>query len=438
LPLGALCVVTALRKESFPVDFLDVDGLRLSKEEVLRAIRGCKPKVVGLSALATLYNYVAWISEEIKKIDPAITIVLGGTLASSSYSFVLRTTRVDICVLGEGEVTAPELMRCLESGGMLEKVHGIAYTRDGEVCTTPQRALIEDLDTVAELDLSMVDFSRYIRPGTIIASRGCSNRCLYCYQQFKGVRTRSPESLYREISLLKNKYGVKFFTFLDSYLMSEKAFIERLCSLLKPLRIQWDCYGRLDKVNKELLAVMRDAGCIRINYGIESLHQKILDAMNKRITVEEIEKNLTVSMRSGIKEICGSFIIGYFKETEETLAHTIQEAKRWKIYAAGFYLTPFPGTYVYDEAFKKKLIASEHEYFTRHLGRGDEFESISNKFYINCSEMSDEALTKGYARFEKELLRTPSFPARVKHYIAGKFAKGKKYLKEALIDVVEE
>lgn len=414
IPIGLLYVESALTKNDVAVDFLDIDGLRLRKEEVLSHIYSGDYDIIGISALSTLFNYALWFSKEVKRIKPDIKIVLGGVLASSNYEYVLKNTLIDVCVLGDGEITAVELVKALRDGSDLAKVDGIAFNgANGMVVVTNQRKPLKSFDGFS-LHYELINMRKYIRPGTIISGRGCTNNCNFCYSAVPGIRSSTAEYVYENIKTLVKRYKINYFTFLDSYLMVSDTFIISLCNLIKKLKIRWDCYGRLDRAKTSTLKAMKESGCIRINYGIESFDQNILNSMNKRITVDKIREGLENTFTAGLKEVCASFIIGYFGQTKESLIDTINEARKWKLYSAGFYFTPFPGTVDYKKAIGLGYLKDENAYIKNHLGRGDEFDSISDKMYINFSSMSDIELLEGYKLFQRKLYRGYGLFGRMK------------------------
>jgi len=417
LPLGLLSIATSLRRRGVAVDILDIDGERLSKEEVTRFFDNNHYEIVGISALTSLYNYTKWMAEVIKKRSPETKIVLGGNLSSSHPTFILNNTLVDICVYGEGEETMPDLIDCLDNNRDLADVEGIYYRKNGEILSSQPRPLLADLDSIAPVDYGLVSLNKYLFPGSLIATRGCTHRCTYCFQPLRGIRRRSPQSLFEEIRLLREKHKIRFFTFLDSYFLADKKFLNEFCTLIKKLEIRWACNERLDHVDEEALSKMKESGCIRISYGIESYNQQLLDEMCKGTKLKQIERGLEISQKSKIKQICGSFIVGFFQESEETMRRNIEFAKRWKMASYCFYLTPFPGTRLYSEAIKRGFIRDEKKYFEEHIGRGDEFQSVSNRFYLNMSPLTDEQLINGYESFAKELKVDGSLLFKVKESI---------------------
>lgn len=401
IPVGILYVESALRKNGIEVDFLDIDGLRLKKEEVLSHVRSGDYDIVGVSALTTLFNYAGWISAEVKKIKPQAKVILGGILASSNYEYVLKNTAIDVCVLGDGEETSVELVKAIRDGKGLAGVKGIAFNGDdGNIVVTASRQPLKFLDGYP-INYGLIDMRRYVRPGTIISARGCTNNCNFCYSAVAGIRGRSAEYVFNEVKNLAVNYRVRHFTFLDSYLMASENFVTALCGMIKNLKVKWDCYGRLDRAKPSILRMMKESGCIRVNYGIESFDQTILNAMNKRITVDKIKEGLENTFSVGFKEVCASFIVGYFGQDRDSLMSTIKEAKKWKLVAGGFYFTPFPGTVDYKKALAGGFIKDEDIYIRTHLGRGDEFDSISNRLYANFSSMSEEDLEEGYALLQR-------------------------------------
>lgn len=418
LPLGALYIERALKEKNISVDLLDIDGLRLTKKEVIRHIQKDDYDIIGMSGLTTLFNYAKWLSGEIKKEKPEAKILLGGVLASSNYAYVLKNTDIDVCVLGDGEETVCELVNTIRGRLDLCQVKGIAFkNHDEQVVFTGKRQMLKNLDRYSITDYKSIKPSRYVRPGTLLASRGCASNCNFCYSATPGVRVRTPRSIYDEMKGLKENYKVNFFTFLDSYFMTNDAFVDDLSGRIKKLDVRWDCYGRLDKVKKDMLKKMKDSGCIRVSYGIESFDQRVLDLMNKNITVDKIKEGLDSTFSVGIKEICGSFIIGYFEQTIESAFINMREAEKWKLLAKCFYFTPFPGTVDYERAKTSGFISDEDDYIRNHIGRGDEFESISDKMYLNFSRMSNQELIDTHGLFNETFAFKQKIAGRVKSFI---------------------
>ena len=203
--------------------------------------------------------------------------------------------------MGEGEVTVIELIEAIKGKRPFSSVKGIAYLKKGKVLINPRRDLIRDLDSIPlpAYDLFPMEYYRLLRMPhatnsdlvmPILSGRGCTFQCNYCYRLDKGFRPRSCESIIEEIRLLKEKYNITYFSFSDELLMSSEHRTISICNdfIKAKLNIKWDCNGRLNFAKPDILKLMKKAGCVFINYGIECPDDQILKNMNKALTVKQI------------------------------------------------------------------------------------------------------------------------------------------------------
>ena len=160
------------------------------------------------------------------------------------------------------------------------------------------------MDTYKLLRVAKCKLTDFCFP--LMSARGCTFKCTFCYRMDPGYRKRDPELLLDEIELLYKNYGINRFSFQDDLLMSSVEHTEEVCRamLKRNLPITWDCYGRLNYCSKELLQLMKDAGCVFIFYGVESMDQKVLNIMKKGLRpdmiISGIEQTLEVGIKSGV------------------------------------------------------------------------------------------------------------------------------------------
>jgi radical SAM superfamily enzyme YgiQ (UPF0313 family) len=165
-----------------------------------------------------------------------------------------------------------------------------------------------------------------------------------------GYRHRSPENVIQEIELLYKNYGVTYFHFIDDEFVMKKDFVYQFCSLMKELMqaygqsFTWGCAGRVNLITEKMVSTMAEAGCVLIGYGIESGSQRMLDFINKRVTVEQAKNAIRLTKKYLGWADC-SFMIGYPGETKETIQETIDFCKELDLAPEViFFLTPYPGT----------------------------------------------------------------------------------------------
>ena len=372
-PLGLAYLAASLEVAGVPVDILDANALQLSEEETLRRVLDAEPDVVGLTAVTPTADLCARIAHGVKTLRPEATTVLGGVHASMVPDQTLaRLPSIDLLVRGEGERTLPELVDALPDGaGKLSQVAGVSLRRGKRIMHGPRRPLVDPLDDLPFPALHLLPMERYRAPesdhfSTVIAVRGCPGRCIYCSCPwvFGGtLRTRSPRNVAEEIERDRREFGVKLISFLDDTFAVDRPWALELCHELVdrglPDELRWKALTRADTVDKDVLAAMHEAGCDLIEFGIESGSQKLLNAMRKGITVEQIKNAFTLAHDEGIKTM-GFLMLGLPGETRETLEETLQLVQEVDCdYLQVSFATPYPGTGLHAWAEKNDLLQTD-------------------------------------------------------------------------------
>ena len=196
-------------------------------------------------------------------------------------------------------------MDAIKNHKPLDTVKGIAFREGGKVVINERRPLINDIDSLPmpAYDLFPMDYYRLLRmPHTtnsdfvmpMISGRGCKFTCNFCYRMDKGFRPRSNEGIIEEIKLLKKIMVLLTLLLADELLMSSVERTESLCNdfIKAKLNIKWDCNGRLNYSKPEVLSLMKKAGCVFINYGIEAMDDQVLKNMKKALTTKQIIKGI--------------------------------------------------------------------------------------------------------------------------------------------------
>ena len=411
VPLGLGYIAAVLDQEGHEIEVMDINAYRWTQAEVEERIKNAKFDAVGIGGIVTVYKYVKWLISVIKKYHPTKKAVVGGSVASSVPKILLERTAADIAVIGEGEQTARELFQTLESNKNLSEVNGIWFKDEkGEIYITPQRPSIRDLDTLPLPAWDLFPMDIYLRNPVgapnrnkwfngnavnntlsmnLFATRGCPYKCIYCYHDFmgSGYRTRSPQNVLDEMKILYQRYGVKYFHFVDDEFVMKKRFIYEFCKMVREanLGFTWACTGRVNLMSEELIATLANSGCILIGYGIESGSQKMLDIMKKRVTVEQAKQAVKLTQKHLGWADC-SFMIGTPGETRETIQETIDFCKELNLVPEViFFTTPYPETELYEIAKAQNKIGDEEEYILR---LGEQGEQIM----ANLTNFSDSEL----------------------------------------------
>src|SRR3984893_12380225 len=338
VPLGILYICSHLRNKGFDVEVFDTtfssfDALRLYLQTE-------KPSVLGIYASLMTRKKVV----EILKIARAANwkTVVGGP-EPGAYIREYLEAGADVVVLGEGEVTMENLLPVLRSKDQsgLAAISGIAFLDEaGRAYQTAPRAQIADIDAQPWPARDAVDVQRYVETWrsahgkgslSFITARGCPYHCRWCSHQVFGKthRRRKPVGVVDEVEWLLNTYQPDMvwiaddvFTIHHGWLRSYAAEMRR-----RGLRIPFECISRGDRINAEIADVLAELGCFRLWIGCESGSQKILDSMQRGVTVPQVQAAVDLCKARGIQ--AGMFLMwGYEGEELEDIEATIEHVKR--------------------------------------------------------------------------------------------------------------
>ena len=253
------------------------------------------PDIIGFSVFTGPHITSAIAqSIEFKRIIPWVKVVWGGVHPSILPEQTLREPYIDYVAIGAGEYTLLELVQCLGNGHMkLEEIKGLAYKKDGQIFINEPRPFIKNLDELPDPAWHLVDAKKYSNI-TLCTGRGCPFRCAFCYNiafYKRHTSTFTGERVIAQIEYLKKRYGTKHITFFEDNFTGNRRRLHEFCNLVirRKLKIKWDCDSRAD-LDEEDIALMAKAGCVSVGLGIETGSQKMLDFIQKDITIEEMEK----------------------------------------------------------------------------------------------------------------------------------------------------
>jgi radical SAM superfamily enzyme YgiQ (UPF0313 family) len=283
----------------------------------------------GLSSICSSYPLTLRLADEIKRQNPRATIVLGGPQASVVDVATLRAfPSVDIIVRGEADDSLPALLQSLpEPGEVWQRLAGITFRRGGEIVRNPNGPVVDNLDRLP-LPAFDLDIRLRNRGGVHLEiGRGCPFACTFCSTNDffrRNFRLKSPATMVADMSALKEKYGLGYFSLVhDMYTIDRKkvvAFCETLLANGEPLT--WGCSARTDCIDDELLELMAKAGCTGIFFGIETGSARLQNVINKKLDLEEARARIACASRHGIKTTV-ALIVGFPEETRDDLRDTI-------------------------------------------------------------------------------------------------------------------
>ncbi len=399
-PQGLAYIASVLRGLGHEVVTYCQDVYHWPEEHLTAYLDREKFDVVGVSVIAGYWQYrkLMKISEAINRSRNRPFYILGGHGPAPEPEFFMRKTQADVIVIGEGEDTAAEIMAALAGQRTLASVHGIAWNDKGVCRRTPPRGLIADINQIAFPAWDLFPMDHYtllrmpnIRSGErclpVLSGRGCTFKCNFCYRMDKGFRPRSVDNLLTEIDILQRDYNVGYVAFSDELLMSSEERTVEICEgiVKSGLRFRWDCNGRLNYAKPDVLKLMKEAGCVYINYGIESMDQKVLNTMKKGLTVKMIHEGIRATIDSGITPGY-NIIFGNIGETRESLENGVRFLLDYSDNTEMRTIRPvtaYPGTPLYDYAIAKGLLKDcEDFYENKHTN--------SDLLAINFTDLSDD------------------------------------------------
>jgi radical SAM superfamily enzyme YgiQ (UPF0313 family) len=350
-------------------------------KEIDLTIRRFNPDVVGITTMTSKYPMALRIAEMAKSINRDVTVVVGGHHSSIFGPQLVQDPNIDFAVIGEGEMTFLELInRVCDPRPDFTRVNGLTYKEGEQTVTNSPRELLSNLDVLPIADRDLMINEGYVSENNIMASRGCPFNCSYCGAQViwkRKVRRRSVPSIIREIEYLFQRGPSRTINFWDDTFTGDRRYISELMPALKKFDgLTFSCITRLDVIDRETLAQLKEAGCSLILFGIESGSNEILRKIDKKMTREMIQQKTALVHAAGIPWL-GFFIMGYPGETRANILETLAFMKDLDpSYAEINIFNPLPGTRIWNELETQGLVGNDLD-FSRYS------QSSTENFFTN-------------------------------------------------------
>ena len=355
-PLGLMSIGTYLQSFGHTVKILD---RTIRTTNIKKEIEAFKPDVVGVSVYSVKsFSDAGRVSETALK--RGIPVVWGGPFASLDPEFVFKNINIDFISIGEGEETWKELCEALEAGNDPRGVPGVAYYDDGIVKYSPQRPFM-DLGKIPPIDFKLVDVPKYLgdmygckKCALLYMSKGCIGQCTFCFnKEFhrQTCRMRPVEIFLAEVKDLVDNYNVDCIYFADELWCKNRKEMILQCEAFKNSGIpfKWGVQTRVGIFSGDDFKIMKEAGCIWIDFGIETGSPSMLKRIKKGIPYDKIEQTFSDCTKAGIISLA-NFIIGFPDETEKEFRETIELANRIEAtQKTFFFFMPGPGSELYNQ-----------------------------------------------------------------------------------------
>lgn len=353
------------------------------ENDAIRQIEKIDTDFVGITCYTPEVDEVERLAKRVKGVKPDARIVVGGIHPTLYPDDLLgASSPIDFVVFGEGEITLFELVSAARAGGDLSKLKGVGYFDKlaGTKVITERQLLDYDLDTISAPDYESVNMDYYTnaspyslrgvfsRSFYLLATRGCPSACTFCVapelrefnfesgiKKSAGVRLRSPESLFREIKELKEKYRIDSFYFIDDLFTLHDEIVFGFCELMikHKMNLVWGCSSKVNTVNYESLKIMKEAGCVQIDFGVEKGSDDQMHLLKKGTKIREVEEAFANCHKLGIR-CFANMLVNTPGETEKDLQDVVDtlEKIRPTIVSINIF-TPYPGTEIYRDTQAK-------------------------------------------------------------------------------------
>lgn len=387
-PLGLGYIASYLRKYHGTTEINIIS--RSYEHDIDELVKKYRPEVVGISSTTQNYNTACSIANKIKEINKEILIVIGG--AHITVQPQNLDVAMDVGVLGEGEETFSEIITAYENNTLvdstLSNIPGIVFWREKQIFITKKRDLIRPLDLIPFPARDLYDHTKW---DTIITSRGCPHKCIFCAASifWKSVRFHSPQYVVNEIKELIQKYNVNNISILDDLFIADRKRIKEISRLIQEegihKKVSFFCQCHSNLINEEIIQALKSMNVTNIGIGMESGSETVLNQVKKgSVTVQQHINAIKLIKKYDIN-ISGYFVIGAPDESKEEMLKTYEFIKNNPIDEIFLsVMIPFPGTEIWEYAKSKNLVNENMDWDLL------EWDFENNKKYI----IIDDAISK--------------------------------------------
>ncbi|KIL97770.1 Radical SAM domain protein [Paramagnetospirillum magnetotacticum MS-1] len=421
-PMGLSVVANALLHHDITPQIIDLIPVMPDQriDYFLRTMPK-EPAIYGFSMMIGNFHldHAEHYARLIKEHSPDSIVVYGGSLPSSVPELLVENCECDFVIHGEGEVVFPAFVKALREGESFPEGPGIFYKgADGQVVGTKAKRM-RRLDHLSRQNYSLFDmdfYSGYFKEvglsWEIMASRGCKAHCSFCYKFMgDGIGLREVGEVLDEIQYIMENYGITKFYFVDENFMQIKKYFYSFLEEKKNrgLNFTFIASSRIDEIDEERISIAKEHGLTALTTGVESVNQATLNAIDKRIDIEDAERAVKLLRQYGIRPHV-NLIIGFEWESEDDYKAMLEFIERNDLRGTVklSYLTPLPATRLYEDAKSRNKLGKPEFEYVRTLG------NLYWELMVNMTNMPDELLKHYYALISdvgKETRALPVTPA---------------------------
>jgi len=414
-PQGIAYVAGALIAAGHEVEIWSQDIHHYPDADLTARLDGGDYDLIGIGLIAGYYQYrrILSLAKAVNRAKKRPFFVLGGHGPTPDPAYFMKITGADAVVMGEGELTIVDLTRALAAGrSEFADIPGLAWRKNDECRINPRRELIGDLASIRwpAYDLFPMEVYRLLRyPNCthtefclpVLSGRGCTFHCAFCYRMDTGFRPRTPDDVCDEVAFLQDRYRIGYIDFSDELLMSSKPRTLEFCQRIldRKMRFRWSCNGRLNYATPEVLKAMKAAGCVFINYGIESVDDTVLKNMNKALTYKMIVRGIEATLAAGISPGL-NVIFGNRGDNAETLRKSVDFIKKYSDFSQLRTIrpvTPYPGSPLYYDAIRDGQLKDCADFYeNKHTN--------SDLLSVNFTELGDDEVHELLRMANRELI----------------------------------
>lgn len=370
-PLGLLYIATYLKEfTDYEVEILDCFAEKINFTEIREKIKEIRPDIVGISAMTHFLVDVVELARIAKELFPNIKVIVGGPHATIYPVTTVKNEYIDYAISGEAEICFKKLIDAILDNRPEEDISGIPgvanklHVKQQKSDEDIQQQRINDLNEIPFPDRNLINngkyFSVFAKKGvftTLMTSRGCPFNCIFCDRLGKNFRPAKAERVIQEIKACINLGIRKFFIHDDTFTV-DKERVRQICETIikEGFEIEWEARSRVDCVDYGLLKIMKQAGLVRMSFGVESGNERILESLRKKITLNRVREVFKWCRELGIRTLA-DFMIGSPGETTKEINDTLDFIKQIMPNYVQFCITcPYPATPLYKKLLEEGKI----------------------------------------------------------------------------------